>query len=127
MTEPGVRIDVWLWAARWFKTRSLAKQAIEAGRIEINDRPSKPAKELQPGDRLRITRGDERCEVEVLALSGQRGPATTAATLYRETEASATARAALREQRRLVGRPHPPTRPDKQARRALQRLKDRVR
>jgi ribosome-associated heat shock protein Hsp15 len=119
-----VRADIWLWAARFFKTRSLAKQAIDGGKISVNDVGCKPAKTLRPGDRIRITRGEERLEVEVLVMSEQRGPASVAQTLYRETEASLQAREAAREQRRLVGAIGPLRRPDKQERRELRRLKD---
>jgi len=119
-----VRADVWLWAARFFKTRSLARQAIDGGRVEVNDAGCKPAKGLHVGDRLKIGRGEERWEVMVLALSDKRGPASVAATLYEETEASRAAREMAREQHRLVGAGGPPKRPDKQARRELRRLKD---
>ncbi|MGO4701527.1 RNA-binding S4 domain-containing protein [Dyella sp. 2RAB6] len=120
----AVRADVWLWAARFFKTRALAKHAIDGGKVDVNDAGCKPAKTLHGGDRLRITRGEERLEVEVLALSERRGPAPAAQALYRETEASLAAREAAREQRRLVGTVGPLRRPDKQERRELRRLKD---
>ena len=121
-----VRADIWLWAARFFKTRGLAKQAIEGGKIDVNDLGCKPAKALHVGDLLKLVRGDERMEVEVLALSDKRGPAGIAQTLYRETDASCVARDALREQRRLSGAAfdHPASRPDKHARRDLRRMKD---
>ncbi len=121
-----LRVDAWLWAARFFKTRSLARQAIEAGRVEVNDAGCKPSRDLHVGDRLRIGRAEERLEVSVLALSARRGPASVAQQLYRETDASRTAREALREQRRLSGAAfdHPPRRPDKQARRQLRKIKD---
>jgi len=119
-----VRADVWLWAARFFKTRSLAKQAIVGGRIDVNGAVCKPAKTLHAGDRLKIGRGEERLEVEVVALSDRRGPASMAQTLYVETEASRAAREVAREQHRLIGAGGPPTRPDKQARRELRRLRD---
>ncbi len=127
LREPvEVRADVWLWAARFFKTRSLAKQAIEGGRVELDDAGCKPARMLHVGDRLTIGRAGERLEVHVLALSGKRGPASEAQQLYRETDASRVAREALREQRRLTGAAfdHPPKRPDKQARRQLRQIKD---
>jgi ribosome-associated heat shock protein Hsp15 len=122
----GVRADIWLWAARFFKTRSLAKQAIDGGKVELNDAGCKAAKVLHVDDRLRVTRGEQRTEVLVLALSAKRGPAAEAQQLYRETEASRGAREADREQRRLTGaaHDHPLKRPDKQARRQLRRLKD---
>lgn len=121
-----VRADVWLWAARLFKTRSLAKQAIEGGKVEVNDSGCKAAKALHIGDRLRITRGEERLEIDLLMLSSRRGSAAEASLLYRETEASRALREANREQRRLTGAAfdHPAGRPDKQARRQLRRLKD---
>lgn len=119
-----VRADVWLWAARFFKTRSLAKQAIDGGKIDVNGGGCKPAKLLHVGDVLRIGRGEERLEVEVLALADRRGPAGTAQALYRESEASRAAREAQRTQRRLLGMQAPAQRPDKHARRALRRLKD---
>lgn len=127
LREPAeVRADVWLWAARFFKTRSLARQAIEGGRVEVNDAGCKPARTLHVGDRLMIGRGGERLELHVLALSGKRGPASEAQQLYRETDASRIAREALREERRLTGAAfdHPLKRPDKQARRQLRKIKD---
>ncbi|TBR38977.1 MULTISPECIES: RNA-binding S4 domain-containing protein [Dyella] len=120
----SVRVDVWLWAARFFKTRSLAKQAIDGGKIDVNGAGCKPAKALQVGDMLRITRGEERLEVEVLELSDRRGAASVAQALYRETEESRRIREAHREERRLIGAAAPLHRPDKQDRRALRRLKD---
>lgn len=121
-----LRADVWLWAARFFKTRSLARQAIEAGRVEVNDAGCKPAKALHVGDHLRIGRDQERLEVSVLALSPRRGPASEAQKLYCETDASRAAREALREQRRLSGAAfdHPRKCPDKQARRQLRKIKN---
>lgn len=121
----AVRADLWLWAARFFKTRSLAKAAIEGGKVAVNGGSCKPARGLHVGDRLRLRRGEEIMEIEVLALGGRRGPASVAQTLYRETEESAHARRVAREQRRLTGAgiDHPPARPDKRARRALRDLK----
>ena len=130
MSKPSVqsvldlRADQWLWAARFFKTRSLAKQAIEGGKIDVNGAGCKPAKALHVGDMLLITRGLERLEVEVTGLSDKRGPATVAQTLYRETAASRGLREAAHEQRQLVGASGPLKRPDKHARRDLRRLKD---
>lgn len=119
-----VRLDVWLWAARFHRTRSLAKQAIEAGHVAVNGTGGKPAKAVAVGDRITVTRGEERIEVVVRGLSDQRGPASVAQALYAETEASAAARAAARETRRLTmaGQSRPPTRPDKRARRQLLEL-----
>lgn len=122
----GVRLDVWLWAARFFKTRALAKQAIEGGKIRLHDGAGKPAKLLHIGDRIRIARGEEQYEVDVLALMAQRGSAVVAQTCYRETEASRAARAQAAEQRRLSasGYIKPPTKPDKRARRLIRALGD---
>ena len=124
-TEP-VRIDAWLWAARFFKTRALAKQAVERGRVEIGGAACKPSHALKPGDKLRITRGDEIFEVEVTGLAHKRGSAALAHTLYRESGASIEAREAAREQRRVerAGFTPPPKRPDKRARRLIRALGD---
>jgi ribosome-associated heat shock protein Hsp15 len=109
----GVRIDAWLWAARFFKTRTLAKRSCELGRILSNGQIAKPAREVRLGDMLRITNEGAEFEIEVLGLSDVRGPASIAQTLYRETETSremrlkvAAERKAAREFEILpVGRP----------------------
>lgn len=121
-----VRIDAWLWAARFFKTRALAKQAVERGKVEIAGAACKPSHALKPGDALRITRSDETFEVEVTDLAHKRGSPSLAQTLYRESEASITARETLREQRRAerAGYQPPPKRPDKRARRLIRALGD---
>lgn len=120
-----VRVDVWLWAARFFKTRSLAKQAIGGGKVQLNGGACKAARPVRPGDRLIVRRGEEAMEVEVLGLSEQRGPAPVAQALYRESEASRMARDAARAQRQLAGQPvRPPGRPGKHDRAALRRFKD---
>ena len=119
-----LRVDQWLWAARFFKTRSLAKQAIDGGRIDVNGAGCKPAKAVHAGDKLRISRGEERLQIEVLGLSDKRGPASVAQALYRETDASRAAREAVLQQRQLIGASGPLKRPDKHARRDLRRLKD---
>jgi len=124
--EASVRLDVWLWAARYFKTRSLSKQAVDGGKVEVNGATGKPSRALHAGDRLRITRGEECFEIEVLALAEQRGPASVAQTLYRETPESVAARVAAAETRRLQGTSlaRPPKRPDKRARRLIRALGD---
>lgn len=106
------RIDKWLWAARFFKTRSLAVTALDNGRVLVNGARVKPAKAIGAGDMLSIRVGPYTHEVEVLALSGKRGPAPEAQKLYRETEASREQRAALAQERKaqqqysvLKGRP----------------------
>jgi ribosome-associated heat shock protein Hsp15 len=123
---PGVRLDIWLWAARFFKTRSLAKQMIEGGKIQVNDAPCKPSRSVRVGDRLHIARGEDRYSIVVLALSEQRGPASVAQTLYSESEESRLARQQAAEQRRLeaTGYAKPATKPDKRARRLIRALGD---
>ena len=98
----GVRIDKWLWAARFFKTRSLATRACELGRVESNGVNAKPAREVHAGDLLRVRNEGGDFEIEVLLLSEMRGPAAVAQTLYRETEASRAARQKLIEERRTM-------------------------
>jgi ribosome-associated heat shock protein Hsp15 len=129
MTEPvtsaGVRADVWLWAARFFKTRSLAKQAIDGGKVELNGAACKPAKTVHVGDQLRITRGEERLACVVAGLAEKRGPAPEAQKLYQETEESMAERERRREDRRLTGGAllRPDQRPDKRDRRLIADLK----
>ncbi|ROR35102.1 RNA-binding S4 domain-containing protein [Inmirania thermothiophila] len=120
-----MRLDKWLWAARFFKTRALAAEAVAGGKVHVNGVRCKPAKEIRPGDRLRITRGEHTYEVIVRALERQRRPAPKARLLYEETEESAARRREEVERRRLEGRSavHRPGRPDKRARRILQRLR----
>jgi ribosome-associated heat shock protein Hsp15 len=119
----GVRIDVWLWAARWFRTRSLAKQAVVGGKVSVNGDVAKPAKLVHVGDRLVVERGRERYDVEVLVPAAERGPAKVAQTLYRETDESRAVRAKALEAARLSPHVAPPTRPGRQARRELVRFK----
>ena len=120
------RIDAWLWAARFFKTRALAKQAVERGRVMIGGAACKPAHEVHVGDGLRITRGEEVFEVEVTGLAHKRGSAAVAQTLYRESEPSIKAREAARARRSAerAGYQPPPKRPDKRARRLIRALGD---
>src|SRR5262245_51325275 len=99
-----VRIDKWLWAARFFKTRSLAARACELGRISSNGQQAKPSREVRIGDMLRVKNDSGEFDIEVLFLSEIRGPATVAQTLYRETEASRELRLKLAEERRCM--PH---------------------
>ncbi|SMC25805.1 ribosome-associated heat shock protein Hsp15 [Andreprevotia lacus DSM 23236] len=92
-----VRVDKWLWAARFYKTRSLATDAVEAGHVHLNGERPKPARALKPGDRLRIYATHGEFEVVVKGLSGQRGPAAVAVTLYEETPESLARRAQSKE------------------------------
>ncbi|GIX22123.1 MAG: heat shock protein 15 [Gammaproteobacteria bacterium] len=121
--EAGQRLDKWLWAARLFKTRSLAAAAIDGGHVWCNGQRVKPARRVRPGDRLRLRKGPYEMEIEVLGLCAQRRPAVEAQALYRESEASRRAREALAEQRRMAAAQAPSRRPDKQGRRRLQRIK----
>lgn len=124
----ATRIDLWLWTARFFKTRALAAQAVESGRVELNGQKTKRAKPVHPGDELRIRLGPYQHHVTVLGTSRRRGPASEAALLYRETAESAAARAQLAEQHRLAARfvgERSPGRPTKRNRRELGRLKGR--
>ena len=98
----GVRVDKWLWAARFFKTRSAATAAVLGGRVHVNDARVKASKELRAGDIVVVTVGTVRRTVEVLELSDKRGPAVVAATLYNETEESVAAREQAALQRRLA-------------------------
>lgn len=122
----SVRLDVWLWAARFHKTRSLARQAIETGKVEVGGQRAKPARSVRVGDALRIDKTGEVFEVQVRALSDTRGPATVARTLYEESEASRKAREDLRATRSAerAGYRAPDGKPDKRARRLIRALGD---
>ena len=122
-----VRLDKWLWAARFFKTRALAAEAVEGGKVQLNgDRP-KRGRTLQVGDELRIRLGPYEHVVTVRALSDRRGPATQAAGLYQETDASRNAREALAVQLKSLHSLFGPEkgRPTKKDRREIERLKER--
>ena len=124
----GVRMDKWLWAARFFKTRTLARRACDIGRIECNGQRAKAAREVRAGDLLLVKNEGGDFEVEVLALSEMRGPAAVAQTLYRETEASRELRLKLAQERKAA--PHFEAlregRPSKRDRRKIDRLRRRV-
>ena len=124
----GVRMDKWLWAARFFKTRTLARRACDIGRIESNGQRAKAAREVRAGDLLLVKNEGGDFEVEVVALSEMRGPAAVAQTLYRETEASRELRLKLAEERKAM--PHFEAlregRPSKRDRREIDRLRRRV-
>ena len=126
LLAPQVRLDVWLWAARFFRTRSLAKQAVETGKAEVAGQRAKSSRAVRDGDALRVTRGEETFEVEVRGLSEQRGPAPVAQALYEEGEASRARREQQRLQRAAMrdGYRPPEHKPDKRARRLIQALGD---
>jgi ribosome-associated heat shock protein Hsp15 len=121
-----VRLDKWLWAARFFKTRSAAQDAIEGGRIKLNGERTKPAKIVTVGDEVMIHIGAYEWLVTVRELSDRRGPASTARMLYAESAASAARRAELIERRKAFGHPGADggARPTKRERRQLQRFRD---
>lgn len=124
--QDEVRIDQWLWAARFFRTRSLAKAAVDTGKVEVGGQRAKPSRLVRVGDSLAIVRGGERFEVEVRGVSGVRGAAAAAQALYAESEASMQRR---QDERALAkatrtGYSAPATKPDKRARRLIRALGD---
>ena len=125
----GVRMDKWLWAARFFKTRSLASRACDLGRVESNGQSAKPAREIHAGDRLKVKNESGEFEVEVLGLSDMRGPAAVAQKLYSETEASGEARRKAAEERKAMAmyEPAPVSRPSKRDRRKIVQFRGRGR
>ena len=119
-----VRVDKWLWAARFFKTRSMAKAAIEGGKVLLAGQKVKVSREVAPGDMLRIRQGWDEREVKVIATSEQRRAAPIAQTLYEETDASIERRARAAEARKAAGTlARPSQRPGKHERKALERLR----
>ena len=120
-----VRLDKWLWVARFYKSRAIARAMIEGGKVHYNGQRSKPGKQVEVGAELRLWQGDEEKEIIVLQLGEQRSGASEALLLYRETEQSAIKRQKMAEARRLnsLYAPHPDGRPDKKQRRDLMRLK----
>jgi len=122
----GVRLDLWLWAARFYRTRSLARQAIDTGKVEVDGQRAKASRTVRVGDALRIERAGELFEVQVRGLADVRGPATVARTLYEESEASRKAREELRAMRAAerAGYRAPEGKPDKRARRLIRALGD---
>ena len=122
----SVRLDQWLWAARFFRTRSLARQAVDTGKVEIGGQRAKAARAVRVGDSLRVARGEEVFEVEVRALSDRRGPASVAQGLYEESAASRMRRDAERAMRAAerAGYKAPDAKPDKRARRLIRALGD---
>lgn len=121
------RIDKWLWAARFFKTRGLASRACELGRVAVGGQNVKASREVRSGDRLRVTNDSGEFDIEVLVVSDVRGPATVAQTMYQETEASRAARAKAAEERKATPwfERTEEGRPSKRHRRELERLRGR--
>jgi len=129
MTKPteldSTRIDKWLWAARFFKHRKLATEAVSGGHVHLNGNRVKPARAVHTGDKLTISKGSISFEVTIEAISDKRGPASVAATLYLESEESRVKREAYIEQMRLqaASSPSPQRRPDKRSRRRIIQFK----
>jgi len=121
----SIRIDKWLWAARFFKTRALASKSCDLGRILSNGIEAKPAREVRVGDKLKIKNEGGEFEIEVLVLSEIRGPASVAQTLFRETEASKAARIKAAAERKEMQQyaPVPEHRPSKRDRRMIHRFR----
>jgi len=127
--EEAVRLDKWLWAARFFKTRSLATEAVNGGKVELNGLRPKPSKDVKIGDQLRVRIGAFVHALTIRALSDRRGPASVAAQLYEESAESIAARERLREQHRIApaGQYEERGRPTKKDRRALSAFEERQR
>ena len=123
--ESSVRLDKWLWAARFFKTRSVARDAVSGGKVHLNGNRAKPGRTINIGDELRIQRGDEEYIITIIEPSIRRGPAAVARTLYEESEESRASREKLAEQRKLEYQKNtsPERRPDKRQRRRIVRFK----
>ncbi len=123
----SVRIDKWLWAARFFKTRAMASRACDLGRVLSNGQPAKPAREVHAGDKLRVTNEGGEFQIEVLLLSEVRGPAPVAQTLYRETEESRELRMKVAAERKAMHQFEalPAGRPTKRDRRRIIQFRDR--
>ncbi|MCC2617055.1 ribosome-associated heat shock protein Hsp15 [Aestuariibacter halophilus] len=124
-THSGVRLDKWLWAARFFKTRALAREAVQAGKVHYNGQRSKPSKLVDVGAIVRVPAGYDTKEVEVVQISDQRRNATLAQTLYVETEQSIATRESNAQARKLSAfhSPRPDARPDKKQRRKIIQFK----
>lgn len=124
-SDTGVRLDKWLWAARFYKTRALAREMVQSGKVHYDGQRSKPSKVVQVGAIIKLRQGFDSKEVEVLELSEQRRGAPEAQLLYRETEESLATREENAEARKLnaLYNPHPDGRPDKKQRRQLIRFK----
>lgn len=124
--DTTVRLDLWLWAARFYRTRSLAKQAIDSGKVDVGGQRAKASRTVRVGDTMRVVRGDEAFEIVVAGLSDQRGPASVAQALYSESEASRAKRLETIVRLRAGGAGYqaPQHKPDKRARRLIRALGD---
>ena len=122
MSDKGVRIDKWIWAARFFKTRGLATEMVNGGHVQLNGERVKPSRTVECGDEMSILREQERFVVTVTGLAEKRGSAAVARTLYEEHEASIASREQERQKRKLHAAAAPKKRPDKKARRQIIRF-----
>lgn len=127
-SDNEIRLDKWLWAARFYKTRSIAKAMIEGGKVHYNGQRAKVSKAVEIGAMIKLCQGNEEKEVEVLALSDQRRGAPEAQLLYQETEKSVKQREAIAFARKAnaLSMPHPDRRPNKKERRELVKFKDHI-
>lgn len=127
MSDEKIRIDKWLWAARFFKTRGVAAEAVQGGHVHLNGTRAKASRPVTAGDRLSITKGPYRFEIEVRGVAAKRGPAKEAVLLYEESEESRLKREAIAEQLRLerAANPIPDRRPDKHQRKHIIRFRRR--
>ena len=125
--DSSVRLDKWLWAARFFKTRSVARDSVSGGKVHLNGNRVKPSRSISAGDELRIQRGEEEFIITVVEPSMRRGPATVARTLYEESEENRSRREKLAEERKLERQKHltRERRPDKRQRRKIIRFKNK--
>ena len=123
-----LRVDKWLWAARFFKTRALATKAVDGGKVHVNGQRAKSSRPIQVGDRLEITRGQVQFVVEISILSEKRGPAKEAQTLYQETAESIERRELKSQQRKLLNAsiPHSQGKPNKHQRREIRKVSGKV-
>ena len=125
--QAGLRVDKWLWAARFYKTRSMASDAVNGGHVHVNDQRCKSSKSIQVGDEIRITKGSTQFTIIVDQLSAKRGSAIQASELYTEKDESIEKRELMRLQRKanMLANPHPTRRPDKRQRRQLKAWQDK--
>ena len=125
--DSSVRLDKWLWAARFFKTRSIAREAVSGGKVHLNGNRAKPGRTLNIGDELRIQRGEDEYTITIMELTVRRGPAAIARTLYEESEENRTRREQLAEKRKLEHQKSATRvrRPDKRERRKIVRFKNK--
>ena len=125
--DSSVRLDKWLWAARFFKTRSVAREAVSGGKVHLNGNRAKPGRALNTGDELRIQRGEDEYTITIIELTVRRGPAVVARTLYEESEENRTRREQLAEERKLEHQKSTARirRPDKRERRKIVRFKNK--